>query len=156
MASLVSIGDVKIGFFITSIIRQHMSYCRDCGAEVVEDQSSCEECGAKLNNGGATAEDTAEDSFVEHYGAEPLPFAGGRSELISIYGKVLGSIPLLGVLFKKFVGFWFWCYSINLSLLNILTLGADVNKRLRADFNYLKDSFNSGFNGEERQYKGVE
>jgi len=128
-----------------------MSYCPDCGVEVNQGQVSCEECGAKLTDSGSTGE----ESFIEKYGAEPLPFAEGRSELVSIYGKILGSIPLLGGIFKLFVGLGFWCYSINLSILKILTLGADINKRLRADYSYLKDSFYSGYRGEERQFKEI-
>lgn len=122
-----------------------METCPECGNEVQAEQEFCGECGADL-----TAEDdSTNESFIHRYGANPLPLASARGEFIRIYGKLLGAIPLFGSLMKLFVGFGLWCYSVNLKILNIITMGADINDRFDADFNYVKDNFYSGYKGED-------
>lgn len=121
-----------------------MAYCPECGVEVGGEQEFCGECGSNMTPG----ESSADDSFIDRYGAEPLPLASARGEFIQIYGKIMGSIPLIGGLMKMFFGFGLWCYSINLKILRIITLGADVNDRLRADYDYLKDNLDNAYNGE--------
>lgn len=122
-----------------------MAYCSECGAEADSGENFCGECGADLTNG----EGASDASFVDQYGSKPLPLASARGEFIRIYGKLMGAIPLFGGLVKLFVGFGFWCYSIWLKILKIITLGASVTNRFVADYNYIKDSFYSGYNGEK-------
>lgn len=122
-----------------------MAYCKECGTEIADGQEICSECGTEV----ASGDDTSDKSFVERYGGEPLPFASGRGELSHLYGKVLGAIPIFGYFLKLFFGFGFWCYSINLKILRVITLGADLNNRFSADYNYIKESFYSGYSGEE-------
>lgn len=126
--------------------RPLMAHCTECGAEVGDEQTFCDECGAEL----ASDADSARDgSFTDRYGAKPLPFAEGRSELINLYGRVLGSIPIFGGIMKAFLGLSFWCYGFWLTVLRVVTVGSDVTKRFSADFDFLKDSFYSGYRGEE-------
>lgn len=121
-----------------------MVHCNECGTKVTQEQSFCDECGAQLNE---TTDST--EPFVDQYGAKPLPFAEGRSEFIHLYGKLIGSIPIFGRVMKFFLGISFWCYGIWLKILQIITLGADVTDRFTADFKYIKDSFKSGYSGDE-------
>lgn len=121
-----------------------MDYCAECGAEVDASQQFCDECGTDLT--AKTGSDN--ESFIDRYGAKPLPLASARGEFIQIYGKVMGAIPIFGSLMKIFVGFVFWGYSINLKILRMITLGADINDRFSSDYNYLTDNFYSGYNGE--------
>lgn len=122
-----------------------MVYCPECGEEIADGDTSCGECGAEVPDREAASTD---ESFVERYGANPLPFADGRSELLSLYGNLLGHIPIFGGIMKLFVGLNFWCYSLVLTVLTVITLDADVTKRFTADFKYIKDSFYSGYKGE--------
>jgi hypothetical protein len=122
-----------------------MSNCSECGSEITETGNYCSNCGAELSGN----DQSAGESFVERYGAEPLPLASERSEFISLYGSLLSSIPLLGGFLKLFAGISFWCYSLWLKVFSVITMGADVTKRFIADFNYLKDSFYSGYDGSE-------
>lgn len=122
-----------------------MEYCEDCGAEAGEEQEFCSECGANITTG----EDSTDESFIDRYEANPLPFASGRGEFIRIYGKLLGAIPIFGSIMKVFAGIGFWFYSVWLKILRIITMGADVTQRFDSDFNYLKDSFYSGYNGKD-------
>jgi hypothetical protein len=121
-----------------------MSYCQQCGEELDQEQEFCSECGADL-----TAEDDSKDeSFINRYGAKPLPLASARGEFIRIYGSLLNAIPVFGSFMKLFVGLGWWFHSINLKILRLITMDADINDRFDADFIYLKDSFSSGYNDE--------
>lgn len=120
--------------------------CSECGVEIVEDGDYCEACGADLTQTPASAEDA---SFLDRYGAKPLPLASERGEIISLYGNLLANIPVVGGIMKLFSGISFWCYSIWVKIFVTVTGGADVTKRFEADFNYLKDNFYSGYNGTE-------
>ncbi|MFU1779767.1 hypothetical protein [Haloarcula japonica] len=113
---------------------------------MVEETEYCGECGTELEQ-----DDSIEaESFLEKYGAEPLPLASERGEMISLYASLLGSIPVLGGIMKFFSGISFWCYSVWLKIFTVITMGADVTDRFNADFNYLKDNFYSGYDGSER------
>lgn len=126
-----------------------MNDCPRCGETVGEGNDYCGECGAELAD--EASPDT--DPFLERYGAEPLPLASERGELISIYAQLLGSIPIVGSVLKLFAGISFWCYSVWLKIFTVVTLGADVTNRFKADFNYLKDNFYSEYDGTEKPPK---
>lgn len=118
--------------------------CPECGEEVDNEGSFCGECGADMSS----RQKGSNESFIDLYGSEPLPFASGRGEFLRIYGKLMGAIPLFGGFMKILVGISLWSYSISLKVLIIITSGADVAQRFKADFNYQKDNFYSGYNGE--------
>lgn len=123
-----------------------MNSCSNCGKEVDNESSYCGECGAELMQGDSSEA----ESFLGRYGAEPLPLASERGEMIRLYANLLGSIPIFGRIMKFFSGFGFWCYSVWLKVFTVITMGADVMDRFNADFNYLKDSFYSGYDESEK------
>lgn len=122
-----------------------MVTCSACGIDIAEASDFCPDCGSELSS----TDDPAEESFLDRYGAEPLPLANERGEMISLYANLLGNIPVVGGMMKFFSGFGFWCYSIWLKIFSVITMGADVTKRFEADFNYLKDNFYSGYEGSQ-------
>jgi len=119
--------------------------CSNCGEEIDAGSDYCPDCGTELTQSNPPKS----EAFLEKYGAEPLPLASERGEMITLYAKLLASIPIFGGIMKFFSGISFWCYSIWLKIFTVITLGADVTKRFKADFNYLKDNFYSGYNGSE-------